>query len=87
MKRQSSVVIQSPLILFVVLLLLYMAVSFWTNAGTNLIYDTFHHGKEPSWKWQATYATIFTGVIYYILRHIQYPIVALQHGQIRGIFA
>lgn len=86
MVRQQSIVINNPVILLVVLVLLYIAVNFWSNAGTSLIYHYFHQDQTPAWYWQMFYAAVLSLTVYIILRQIDYPIVALQHGQIRGLF-
>ena len=84
--RQQSLVINSPVIMLIVLILLYIAVSFWSSAGTTMIYHYFHQDKTPAWQWQAFYAIIFSFVVYVVLRQIDYPIIALQHKQVKGIF-
>jgi hypothetical protein len=85
-KRQSSLVIHHPITLLVVLVILYSTVNFWTESATGLIYYVFNKDKEPSWKWKGVYAIVFTILLYFILQQINYPIVALQHGQIKGLF-
>ena len=84
--RKESLVIFNPLMLLIILVLLYFTVSFCTDATTGLIYYVLNHDKEPSWQWKGVYAIVFSLALYFVLRQIDYPIVALQHRQIKSLF-
>ena len=74
----KSVRLVSPLLLFFLFALVYVALNFWVRAGNDVISDYFHDGGEISTQWLIFYACFFTIVVFAVSSFIDIPILSVE---------
>jgi hypothetical protein len=52
--------VKNPWAIFILLLILWLAIAYWTYAIEGFVTTHFHGGKTLNWKWLAFYAVLFT---------------------------
>jgi len=67
-----------PWVVFLFLILLFIAFDFWAEAGHRFISQRFHEGTIPSWEWSVLYAAIVTGIFVFIIWLVGIPIATFE---------
>ncbi len=73
-----SVVVPNIWVVLIMFMFLFLAFDFVTRAGESVIFDKFHGGKVPNWKWLSFYAAICIGIVIVMGLVIKAPYFALQ---------
>ena len=74
----KAVRLVSPLLLFFLFALIYVALNFWVRAGNDVISDYFHDGGEISTQWLIFYACFFTIVVFAVSSFIDIPVLSVE---------
>lgn len=61
--------VKNPWTIFISLLILWVAIAYWTYAVEGFVLAQFHGDKPLNWKWLAFYGVIFT-IIFAIVAHL-----------------
>lgn len=77
-KLQNILRIPNPWFVFFVILVAYFALIMWTNAGQAFLFDKFHGGIKPGYKWLFLYAIIFTLLTFFITRFFGIPLINIE---------
>lgn len=73
-----KIVLPNPWAMLVILLLAYIALDFWANAGESFIVANFNGGKPLSWKMLVLYAVILTVIVVVIAMVVKTPLLAVE---------
>ncbi len=68
----------SPWIVFLFLILLFIAFDFWAQAGHRFISERFHDGSVPGWERSVMYAVIVTVVFIFIIWLVGIPVTTFE---------
>ena len=79
---KSVIKVPNPWFVFFVILLAYMAISFWASAGESFIYTKFHKGTKPGYMWLAIYAAVFTVLMFVVTNLFGIPLMSIELDQI-----
>jgi proline-rich tail region repeat protein len=64
--------------LIAIVLFAYLALDFWGLGGEAVIYEIFHKGEAPDWRWLFFYAALFSIIVVLVSYVIQEPLIALE---------
>ncbi len=68
----------NPWFIFFVILIAYIALSMWANAGQSFLFDKFHGGVKPGYKWLTLYAILFTLLTFLITQIFGIPLINIE---------
>jgi hypothetical protein len=81
-KLQNVIKVPNPWFLFIVVLLIYISLDFWVNAGESFIFQKFHGGKTPNYKWLIFYAVLFTFLVFLFTNIVGVPLISLEMNEV-----
>jgi len=67
-----------PWVVFLFLILLFIAFDFWAEAGRRFISQRFHDGTVPSWEWSVLYAGGVTVLFIFIIWLVGVPLTTFE---------
>lgn len=76
----GAIITKNPFLLFVILVVLYITMDFWTAAGSEFIAKRFHGGRDLSWKWLLFYALLFTAILVILTQMTKVPLVQVENS-------
>ena len=76
--KSLKLVLPSPVIMFIILVIISLAIGLWVQSGQSLLLERFHGGKLPNWKWLALYAFIATCLAFLVSIELDVPLLKLE---------
>lgn len=76
--QQANTITVSPIILFILFLMAFIAFSFWSEAAHRYISAQFHGGNQPSWQRTLMYAIGITLLFIFILYLLNVPLTTFE---------